>query len=351
MPPAGSTGISRARGPAHRSPPATLTRVPDDGVRILYLAGIPRAGSTVLGQALGGLPDVTFVGELNFFWRRFAGRELCSCRRPLPDCPFWAAVVHRAYGDVSPGRAKALAELERRVLRTQAPLGLAPGRWPVRRATGIATMLAERAQLYRAIVEVGGASWIVDAGKEPVFGSFLARADDVSLATVHLVRDPRGVAFSWLKRVRSDSEPGEMPRRSAAMTAVDWLLQNLMVQLSLQKLSRVYVRVRYEDLVARPGAIVQGISRATGHATAGPAAADDGAAVGAGEHHLVAGNPGVRRHADRGLKLRLDDEWRTELPRADRLVVTAVCAGLMAAYGYPVLAAGDLTRRESRSPS
>jgi hypothetical protein len=57
-----------------------------------------------------------------------------------------------------------------------------------------------------------------------------------------------------------------------------------------------------------------------------------------GEHHLVAGNPGVRQHAGSGLRLRLDDEWRTQLPRADRLVVTAVCAALMTAYGYPVLA-------------
>ena len=315
-----------------------MTRMPDDGVRILYLAGMPRTGSTVLGQALGCLPDAVFVGELNFFWRRFAGRELCSCRRPLPDCPFWAAVVRRAHGDLLPGRAKALAELERRILRTQAPLGLVPARWPVRRAAGVATMLAERAQLYRSVARVAGASWVVDAGKEPVFGSFLARADRVSLATVHLVRDPRGVAFSWKKRMRSDSEPGEMPRHPAAMTAADWLLQNLMVQLSLQKLSRAYVRVRYEDLVARPADVVRGISRATGHATTGPAAAAGGGPAGMGGHHLVAGNPGVRRHAGAGLKLRLDDEWRTGLPRADRLVVTAVCAGLMAAYGYPVLA-------------
>jgi hypothetical protein len=316
-----------------------MTPAPAGGVRILYLAGMPRTGSTVLGQALGGLPDTIFVGELNFFWRRFAGRELCSCRRPLPACPFWAAVVSRAHGDVSPGRARALAELERRILRTQAPLGLVPARWPVRRAAGVATMLAERAELYRAVARVAGASWIVDAGKEPVFGSFLARADQVSLATVHLVRDPRGVAFSWQKRIRSDSEPSDMPRHSAAMTAAEWLLQNLLVQLSLRQLSHAYVRVRYEDLVARPADVVQGISRATGHATAGPAppAASRGP-TGINGHHLVAGNPGVRQQAGTGLKLRLDDEWRTQLPRADRLVVTAVCAALMAAYGYPVLA-------------
>jgi len=313
--------------------PAPATAMADESVRVLYLAGMPRTGSTVLGHALGGLPDVIFAGELNFFWRRFAGRELCSCHRPLPGCPFWAAVVRRAYGDVSPGRARALAELERHVLRTQAPLGLVPARWPVRRAAGVATMLAGRAQLYRATAEVGGASWVVDAGKEPVFGSFLARAEDVSFTTVHLVRDPRGVAFSWLKRVRSDSEPGEMPRRPAAMTAVDWLLQNLMVQLSLQRLSRAYVRVRYEDLVASPAGTVQRISRAAGLASTGLASTGPAST---GEHHLVAGNPAVRQLASGGLTLTLDDEWRTQLPRAERWVVTGVCAGMMATYGYPV---------------
>ncbi|HYB87559.1 MAG TPA: hypothetical protein VEC76_11945 [Streptosporangiaceae bacterium] len=317
--------------------PRQDVRAPGQDVRVLYLAGIPRTGSTVLGQALGGQPDAIFVGELNFFWRRFAHRELCSCRRPLPECPFWSAVVSRAYGDLSPGRATALAELERWVLRRQSVLALVPARGPVRRRAGVATMLAERAQLYRSVAEVAGASWIVDAGKEPVFGSFLARADHVSFGTVHLVRDPRGVAFSWKKRVRSDSEPGEMPRHPAARTAVDWLLQNLMVQLSLQRLSRVYVRVRYEDLVARPADIVAGISRATGLAATGLDAHHLGAA-GLGEHHLVAGNPGVRQLAGSGLELTLDEEWRAHLSRADRLVVTAVCATLMTAYGYRVLA-------------
>jgi hypothetical protein len=313
--------------------------MPDDGVRVLYLAGMPRTGSTVLGQALSGIPDVIFVGELNFFWRRFAQRELCSCHRPLPECPFWSAVVGRAYGSMPAGRAKALAELERHILRRQPVLGLMPARGPARRAAGIATMLAERALLYQSIARVAGASWIVDAGKEPVFGSFLARVDPISFGTIHLVRDPRGVAFSWKKRVRSDSEPGEMPRRSAAVTAVDWLLQNLMVQLSLRKLSRAYVRVRYEDLVTRPAGVVQDIACATGLATTGQAEGTDGGRLmGMDEHHLVAGNPAVRQLADSGLQLRLDDEWRIHLSRVDRLVVTGLCSGLMAVYGYPVLA-------------
>jgi hypothetical protein len=50
----------------------------------------------------------------------------------------------------------------------------------------------------------------------------------------------------------------------------------------------------------------------------------------------VGSNPGVRRHLGRDLRLTLDEEWRIRLPRAQRRLVTAVCAGLMTAYDYPL---------------
>ena len=247
-----------------------------DGLRILYVAGVPRIGSTVLGELLGSIRGVIFVGELNFFWRRFAGAEVCSCGQPLPDCPFWSAVVREAYGEMTPGRAKQLAELERHVLRRQFVLTLAPAAWPVPETSRAGQMLAERALLYRAIGRLTGASWIVDGGKEPIFGALMARADAGPITTVHLVRDPRGVAYSWQKLVPSDSEPGNMPRKAPTKTAVDWVLQNLLVQLGLQRLGTGYVRVRYEDLASRPEHVLGQISLATGLTIATAAAAQHG---------------------------------------------------------------------------
>jgi hypothetical protein len=213
-----------------RQPP-DMTRSPEHNLQILYIAGIPRTGSTVLGQILRDVPGVAFVGELNFFWRRFAHAEVCSCGRPLPDCPFWSAVVREAYGKVVPGQAEQLAELERHVLRRQFALTLAPAAWRVPETTRAGLMLVERAQLYQAIGRLTGAGWIVDSGKEPIFGALLARACAGTVGTIHLVRDPRGVAYSWQKLIPSDSEQGPMPRKAAAKTAVDWLLQNLLVHL------------------------------------------------------------------------------------------------------------------------
>ena len=325
-----------------------MTSTPDR-LQILYVAGVPRTGSTVLGRLLGDMTDVIFVGELNFFWRRFAQAELCSCRRPLPSCPFWSAVVSKAYGELTQADAAGMAELERHVLRTQFALGLAPAAWRARSASRVGTMLAERARLYQSIGELTGATWIVDGGKEPVFGSFLARIDGADVGTIHLVRDPRGVAFSWQKLVQSDSEPGDMPRKAPAMTAVDWVAQNIWVQLGLGRLSSTYVRVRYEELVTRPEQVLREIGRATGLAVAAPAATAGARAEPGdrGEHHLVAGNPGVRRSAG-NLRLRPDEDWRTQLPRAQQRLVTAICSGLMAAYGYPLRTAARVRRPGSR---
>lgn len=306
-----------------------------NGLRILYVAGVPRTGSTVLGELLGSIPDVIFVGELNFFWRRFAGAEMCSCGRPLPDCPFWSAVVREAYGEMTPGQARQLAELERHVLRRQFALTVAPAAWPVPKTSRAGQMLAERTLLYRAIGHLTGANWIVDGGKEPIFGALMARADVGAIATVHLVRDPRGVAYSWQKLVPSDSEPGNMPRKAPAKTAVDWVVQNLLVQLGLQRLGTVYVRVRYEDLASRPEHVLGQISLATGLTIAPAAAAQHGIVPpAASERHLVAGNPGVRQTVASGLQVRADEAWRTKLPLREQRVVTAVCGALMTAYGY-----------------
>jgi len=322
-----------------------------NGLRILYVAGVPRTGSTVLGALLGSIPGVIFVGELNFFWRRFAHAELCSCGEPLPGCAFWSAVVRAAYGEMTPGRARQLAELERHVLRRQFALTLAPAAWPVPETSRAGQMLAERALLYRAIGRIAGASWIVDGGKEPIFGALLARADAGAVATVHLVRDPRGVAYSWQKLIPSDSEPGNMPRKAAAKTAADWVLQNLLVQLGLQRLSTAYVRVRYEDLASRPEHVLDQISLATGLTIAAAVAAHGVISPAASEPHLVAGNPGVRQTAVGGLRLRPDEAWRTRLPLREQRLVMAVCGALMTAYGYPLRTAREATRPESRSPS
>jgi hypothetical protein len=289
-----------------------------------------RTGSTVLGRVLGALPGVTFAGELSFFWRRFANAELCSCGVAIPTCPFWSDVVSEARGATSAEQATELAQVERQIIRGQ----LLHGRVPSRETMQTREVLDGRAQLYRAIAEVAQTPSVVDTGKELAYCIVMARRAAVDFTPIHLVRDPRGVAFSWLKRVRSDSEPGDMDRRSAASTAAHWLWQNLFLQASLQSRGGNYVRVRYEDLVTRLPNVLSAISSASGLGIPSPGELPALLATAPADQHLVAGNPGVRAQRQGGLTLRLDEEWMARLPRAKRMAVTAMCAGLMTPYGY-----------------
>src|ERR1700734_800767 len=132
-----------------------------------------------------------------------------------------------------------------------------------------------------------------------------------------------------------------MPSRPPLLSAVEWILQNLMIHISLQRLSRSYVRVRYEDLVTDLPGVVSAVARAAGLPAAADAALAGGGLAGSGlastglantgQAHLVAGNPGVRRQAAKTIKLTLDDAWRTQLPRMKQRLITVICAPLMAA--------------------
>jgi hypothetical protein len=309
-----------------------LTPPPTGTLGVLYVAGIPRSGSTVLGHALGGLPGTIFVGELALFWRRFSESELCSCGEPLPECHFWSAVVGKAFGPITRQQAKELNRLERRVVRRQWWLALIPVSRSTRWSGGANAMLDERNRLNRSILELADATWIVDSGKGVVFGAIASRLQDTEFSTVHLVRDPRGVAFSWLKHVKSDSEPRDMPRSSALMTSVRWIVSNGLINILLSSLSDTYHRLRYEDLVSHPDGAVRRIASAS----MGVPEPDHSSATlrFASEHHVVGSNPGVRRNLGRALRLKLDEEWRTELPPRQRWLVNAVCCSLMVGYKY-----------------
>jgi LPS sulfotransferase NodH len=297
---------------------------------VIFVAGIGRSGSTVLGELLHRVDGVRFVGELSQFWRRFAAGHVCSCGRPLPRCPFWSAVAARGVGDLPPARIDALSALERDARPRRA---LFTGRRTISARTR--ELLGDRARLYRAIGEIAGVRWIVDTGKDPVYGAALAALAEVNVVIVHLVRDPRGVAYSSAKRLQSDSEPGEMERFTPASAAWQYALRNLAASAASRRLGERHVRLRYEDLVADPRACLARVAQVAGVPLDDPGRAIERLALPPADHHLVAGNPGVRRRGGR-LRLALDEEWRVKMRPGQRRLVVAICAPLMLRYGYPL---------------
>jgi Sulfotransferase family len=306
---------------------------PAEFPNILYLAGMPRTGSTLLGQIIGRMPGVIFVGELSLFWRRFGNGELCSCGQALPSCPFWSAVISKGFGELKLEDARKLGQIERALRWIQIISSLLPMRRKITRFGRFRVIADARTQLYSSIANVAQVKWIADSGKDPWFGGLLGNFFEDNLHTVHIVRDPRGVAFSWTKKVRSDSEPVYMKRRHPAITAYNWLIQNLVIQVTLQRPRSSYVRVQYEDLATNPEAVINKIARSMG-IEADLVLTVDAYEDGRDDLHWVAGNPGVRQSAGTHLQIKLDEEWRDRLHPVQRWLVTAICGALFWFYGY-----------------
>ncbi len=301
-------------------------------VKVLYIAGEGRSGSTLLGRLAGEITGAVHVGELYFSLEAgFRGRTLCGCGRRLRECDFWRAVFERGFGGFdgpdTDGFLKTKQSLER--VRTL-PRLLSP--W---KSAGDARRLRDYSQaldaLYSAVREVSGAGVIVDGSKNVPFSYILAGAPAVDLRLVHLVRDSRAVAFS---NRRSKPDPsrylatGLLRRDKPPRVAASWSLLNLL--LMLRPPSRHYLRVRYEDAVQDPAAALASLwsfldepPPKTSFLEASPLTLRTG--------HTVNGNPN-RFEAE--VDIRPDMEWRHKMPPHDRRLMTALTFPLLLRYGY-----------------
>ena len=230
---------------------------PVDGsvLRVLYVGGMPRSGSTLTDLLLHQLPGHVGIGELFYLWRNGVAHDgLCGCGEAFAGCPFWTKVGDVAFGGWGSLDVDHVLALQQRVDRTARIPQLLLRRRSRRFAADLTEYTALLRSLYRAVAEVSGATVVVDSSKRPSLAYVLRTMPDVELRVVHVVRDPRGVAFSFAKHVELPEGAalrGEMPRSTTRKVSRRWVSVNALVG-ALGRLGVPLVRIRYEDLVADP---------------------------------------------------------------------------------------------------
>ena len=304
-------------------------------VRVVFIAGYARSGSTLLERLLGQIDGFESFGELRHIWfRSFVDNQLCGCGRPFRECPFWGEVVDRAFGGFAKVDAAAIGKLKRSVDAFVHIPRILSGRWTRSFRRRMAAYGERLSALYGAIQSVSGATWIVDATKDPQHAYILASTPGFDVRVIHLVRDSRAVVFSWRRTRRRPEihwEPRDMPRYPGVRTVVAWSLTNLASEAARRRLP--YVLVRYEELARDPGGQVARILDELGleRADLGFIRGDEALLAPA---HTVAGNP-MRFETGR-IRIQADEEWRTGMGSLQRAVVTGLTRGLLSRYGYPL---------------
>jgi len=303
--------------------------------KVLYIAGDGRSGSTLLERLLGCHPALFPVGELKQIWERsFIDDQLCSCGAAFSACPLWKQIRETMQAQGGIPDPQAVVELQRRVDRIRHLPRRLLTRRRGREDPDAARLRKIFARLYGAIATVTGADWIVDASKHPQTAYLLADAPGIELHVLHLVRDPRGVAWSWQKKqVRPEitDRTELMPRYNTWVSAGNWLLVNRLAELAGGP-AAAYRRIRYEELIARPAATLDQLFTWLGlEATGGDFISPNGE-VELTRDHTVSGNP--LRFRTGPTTIRNDDAWRQAMPPARQRLIRLLTRPLLNRYGY-----------------
>jgi hypothetical protein len=301
-------------------------------VKVLYVLGFGRSGSTLLGLSIGELDGVFSGGELQSLWHEsLLDGRLCGCGRPVADCDVWCEILggpQCAHLGMSPEDVAAL-QAERLHLPILGPRFRVTG-WSQAGWQAYADILGT---LYRRIAEVTGARVVVDSSKLPSAERALRRLHDFDVYYLQLVRDPRAVAFSWMrtKQATDRTNRAEMERISPTRAAVTWMARQMAAERIRSRAAGRSLLLRYESFVADPRQSLQQVAELLGE----PGANVDfisGTTARLTPNHTVSGNP--LRLDGGSIELREDAEWKTRLPSRTRDVVTGICWPLLKRYGY-----------------
>lgn len=300
----------------------------------LYIGGSGRSGSTLLECLIAELSGVTVLGEVAHLWERgLVLNELCACGQAFHSCPFWTTVGTQAFGgwdNVDIERVRTVKDAVDRQRRMPSTARRRPSR-------AIHQQSVEYAEYYRRIYDaaaaVAGTPVVVDSSKVAPTALALSHDDKIDLRVLHIVRDSRGVAYSWSKQV-SRPETGDtemMPQLSARASTQLWLSHNLSIGALSYRGVPVH-RIRYEDMLDD----VAGTVQTAWQALALPGTPDFSVLreqpIELHPTHSVAGNP--MRFKTGATTLRPDAAWKTKMTARDRRIATLMSFPALKLYRY-----------------
>ena len=290
-----------------------------------FVLSLPFQGATLLSILLNNHSKITALGDT--LPTRAHPDYFCSCGAEIRACGFWTELARQLGADrysreqhMIPGIPRILANtdhnftLNRYLIEFARKLG--PGVWRLapRASSDFASMCGD---FYRLACQLQGTESCVDGTKD--FNRFLAFktiADPPSIKVIHVVRDPRGVYYSYRKNERASP---------LAQSTHDWCQYNLAVREYCGDFDGVdYQLLRYEDLCGSPQETMARVFTFLGFEN------ESVVSELKTPHHLI----GNRMLMSFDGTIKLADEWRTAVSVTDQQTIAARTGELAASFGY-----------------
>ncbi len=219
-------------------------------IKIIYIAGDGRSGSTLLDAILSNIKDSISVGECHRFWVRFYEKEtLCGCRKKIEDCELWSQIdtqlkikFSEYNQDVFKQQVK---EIQYYKNFKRIPKLIKSKKWQ---------LFSEVVKtFYGLIASITGKDIIIDSSKSMSWAYLLYHLDFCDFRVIHLERNLVAVANSWKKDVilpEYHSKRVMMPKKTNILILKSWFKIKILARF-LRKSSN-YLYVSYEKLCENP---------------------------------------------------------------------------------------------------
>lgn len=304
---------------------------------VVYIAGYGRSGSTLLDLLLGNHPMIFGAGEVTDFPNAWANGWQCTCGQRYAECAFWQKVIEQLFAEFPDLNLMTAQRMVRKVESSLILRQSQPGNHPLD--------LKFYGQFWRtmmmAIGQASGRSIIVDSSKSS-HGSMqrleaLIKIGGFKVKVIHLIRDPRAVAYSALRgsnKLLAAHQSHPRLRGGVYRALIGWAMTNLYVHFTIAANRPLEVmRLKYEDLVYDPvrelhrlGVFLNLDLGPVIDAVANQRAFDPG--------HGIAGNR-MRHHGP--VLIKPDEEWKHALPQSVKILTSSLLWPLTHKYGYDVV--------------
>jgi hypothetical protein len=300
-------------------------------IKVLFIAGNGRSGSTILHNVLGQIDGFCALGELREIWLRGAIKNWwCGCGTAFHDCDFWQEVLTDAYGAPDAVDVQKMYEQTESLRIPHLPLTFLPG-WRKKKIERLRPYLDQLTKLYQAIQATTNSRVIIDSSKNPSYGYLLRFIPEIDFYVLHYMRDSLPVSYSWSKK--KEFQPGiYMVQKKPSSSAMQWNARNVTAEIFLRSRPEKFMRLRYEDFIEYPQTAVSAILSMLGEADVSlPFSASHTVELNK-VNHSVFGN--AVRFQNGPVTLRMDNRWRSQMARKDKLAVSALTWPLRLRYGY-----------------
>lgn len=270
---------------------------------LVYILGSGHCGSTLLSMLLNGHPRMLAMSELRKIDGLVGGVGREGEPNPL-DGLLWQK-VRRRY------EARSGAPFER--LSIQHPSWKAFARWSKARIHAWAEPVV---QLLSCVAAESGRDLLIDSSKSWQQLYLLRRSGRIPVKVLHVVRDGRAVFHSYNRKYDD-----------FLFSFGQWMKPTAMAPVLRRMFGDdEWLTVRYEELATEPARVLGEISRFLG--------AEFDPAMLRYRSHPWFGIQGNRMAHGKSEEIRLDEKWRRDLSRRNRVLFEVLGGAINRLYGY-----------------